>query len=271
MGRPNITALALPPLPYRPDRHADDFESVKASIIEDATRASALRQFERGGFCGAEAAALAVRLAQSAHGDPPETPASKLYMRDQRIRVFGHLWRLIDDTNRPVSTFTIVRRAWHRVADDLDTLDPVDLKVAFRQHLYRMGAAEADGWLFAALDGEFDENTQSFQPHLHGVACGEMIDVLDRLRPLRSFDPWVAHGPVPGCLRPIQLSRGALTNVPSCIAYQMKGFWKVQAGRTSRIPEPFGSQALLYLNRYRLTDLTLLVKLSVIRGKLVPT
>jgi hypothetical protein len=192
-------------------------------------------------------------------------------MRDQRIRVVGNLWRLTAEANCPVSTFSAVRQEWHRASEDLNTLDPVALKAAFRQDLYRVGAAEADGWLFAALDGEFDPPKQSYQSHLHGVASGGMIDVLDRLRTRPGYLPWRDNGVIPGCARPIRRSREPLTNVPSSIAYQMKGFWKVQAGRTSRIPEPFGSHVLLYLDRYRLTDLTLLVKLSVRQGKLVST
>ena len=270
MARPNITALSVPPKPYRPDIHSDDFETLNASKVEDATRARLLRQLKLGGSYVARAAELAARLEQSANGLPPDSPASKLYMRNHRIRVFGNLWRLVEETKRPVSTFTVVRQVWHRGFDNLDTLDPIKLKATFRQGLYREGATEADGWLFAALDGEFDPPTQGYQLHLHGVVCGGMIDVLDRLRPRTAYLPWQANGPVPGCGRPIQVSRAPLTNLPSSIAYHMKGFWKVEAGRTSRIPEPFGSHALLYLDQYGLNDLTLLVKLGVVGGKLIP-
>ncbi len=270
MARPNITDLALPQRRYRPDLHSRNFETVKSAQAEDALRVRLLDAIKHPGEFGAKVKDLAHRLRLSATSQFAESPASKLYMRNQRVRIFGHLWDLVESARSPVSTFTVVKQDWIRFPENLEDLDPICLKIAFRQDLYRAGAASALGFLFSALDCEFNPDCQSYQPHLHGIASGEMIQVLDRLRSRPSYKPWSSVGRVPGCANPIVLSRKDLTNLPSSISYGMKGFWKVQSwGRTRRIPEPFGSQALIYLDRFRLADITLLTKLHVSNGLLL--
>ena len=273
MARPNIAMLNMPPLAYRPDRRAQDFESRRASEDEDQLRANRLKKFAtvNDGALGERAVGLANLLQQSQTGNPPDTPASKLYMRDQRIRIFGQLWKLINEGDEErVSTFTVVKRDWLKFFSDLDQFDPATLKNAFRTDLYRCGAAGASGWLFCAWDCEFHPALQCYQPHIHGVAAGGMIDVLDTLRDKRGYKAWDNSATVPGCATPVRISRQTLTNMPSCLSYILKGFWKVKVGdQTRRIAEPFGSSSLLQIHMYHLKQLTMLLKLSIVNGELV--
>ena len=284
MGRPTISSLERPPRRYRPDLHMPRFETVEEAQREDARRAAFVstnpindsRQLQKrkGGLYRA--------LKASASGTPAVTPVSKLFMREFRIRTHGALWQLVDECTEPVSTFTIIKRSWIRFPDNIDHLDPVALKADLRTSLNRAGAKHTSGFLYASLDGEFMQEREIcnprfngvrpalYQVHFQGIASGEKIEVIDRLRKQRCFAPWMGDDKVRGCRTPVQLSREPLTNLPSPLAYTDKGFWKMQRnGKTLRIPEPHHTQVLLTLNDFRIEDLTLLMNLKVKAGKLL--
>lgn len=148
--------------------------------------------------------------------------------------------------------------------------DPARRLQAFRSTLNRRGAAEASGFLFACIHGEFDPTTCLFHLHLHGLASDGYLDLLDSLRSLPAYRS--ARGS--GEKQKVRIGRRPLDNLPYPLTYIVQSSWPSRwrgeidgvAQRSAiraRIPEPYHTAHLLWLDRWSLQDVTLLMGLRV--------
>lgn len=183
------------------------------------------------------------------------------------------------------TTFTIIPRGWDFTPEQLMSVVPWMLLKAFLSDLYRKGAAGARGWLFAFIHGEFDPVAGVFRLHVHGACSSEMVLVLDRLRTMRKYKSarLLPDGSWDPVYRRIWVRRKALHSLPDPITYIMQPFWpsrpiyiaadgKRRRVRQKRaIREPQHSVMLLWLDRWQLKDLTLMVGLRVTRAGLTVT
>ena len=106
MSQRNISDLSSPEAAFRVDRVTQrhnghvTFETSRFARDEDAKRAKRLLKTVRNspGLIDVDhALRLAAQLEQSAEiGDNPDSPASSLYMRKQRLKVIGALWKLME-------------------------------------------------------------------------------------------------------------------------------------------------------------------------------
>lgn len=278
MARP-LTSLPGLGDAYRVDRHSPGFETKGFSKREDAKRARLIRNGigKRGGLFKAKAAKeLAKRLSYAGRGKrAPKSLASSLYMRRQRIRVLGHLWKLVSEQrlNR-ISRIDLVPRGWVFQPRQLKRVDPGKLLGALKTDLYRCGAAKSDGLAFIVLHGEFDPEAEVYQLHVHGLATGGMIDVIDKLRKRRKYRTG------DGVKNRVEISRKKITNLAYRLTYLLKSYWpsrsifKVDGERrrvrkTRRAPEPFHTHYLLWLDKHSLNDITLLIHVSAGKDGLV--
>lgn len=287
MSYRNISCLDLPLRRYRPDisdSRKDGraiFESEDATKLEDARRSVLLRSAAHNSESNRTriaAAALAKKLSGAISGGYVATTlASSQYMRDQRIRICGALWELADDISfgQP-STFTAIGRGLKIPGPKLADVNPQRLCAAFRSDLNRHGAKSADGYLIAFIDGEYEPETDIFRLHFHGLVAGGMIGVLNGLREKpkyrtkrRKHDSWETRS-----LQRIKISRGPLTAMPDPITYLLKSFWSSRwegpidgtmrrQNRKCRIKEPRHSELLLWLDRWSLQEITLIMGLRV--------
>lgn len=286
MGRLSISSLPYPPETYRISRLTDGpsgrpiFETRMDTRAEDCHRATSLAKAVSQHPSDDPTAALdlARRLA-SAQSCDRRTLASSRYMRRVRLRLIGALWPLIARgpwTPNEVSSFTAIPRGWSFSPGTLETADPQKLLSRLRSQLNRAGAKDADGFLIAHLHGECEPQDRRYQLHAHGIAAGGMIAVLDRLRATPSY---TSDGLVRGRMH---ISRKPLRDIPYPLGYPFKSYWpcrrigmvggegliKRQRGH-HRIPEPYHSQVLLWLDRWSASDLTLLMNLRVGRDGFV--
>lgn len=286
MGRLNVSDLPYPSKPYRIDRLKGGpsggpfFESRTNARAEDFHRAKSLTKVATR-FPNSDPTAaldLARRLASGQSSDRT-TLASSRYMRRCRLRLIGALWPLVADgpwTLSEVSSFTAIPRGWSFSPETLETADPSKLLARFRSQLNRAGAKEADGFLIAHLHGEFDPQDRVFKIHAHGIAAGGMIAVIDRLRTTPSYasDELVRVR--------MHIRRKPLKDIPYPLGYPFKSYWPCRRigavgdeglikrqRRHGRIPEPYHSQVLLWLDRWSASDLTLLMNLRVGRDGFV--
>ncbi|MFN7025643.1 MAG: hypothetical protein ACK4QP_14230 [Pseudorhizobium sp.] len=276
MPRLTVHDMRLPFPQYRPDRaepcerSGHSFETMREAQEEDLHRAAGIRMaawstdapFDRDA-----ALALADRLERSGslqHGDPGSM-ASKVYMGLQRICIGGALWQLVDE-NEGYNVFSVRPRGWLYTAEELAELDPRELINRFRGVINRQRAGGPLGFLIAALHGEFDEDTGLFDVHLHGVADPVMLKVVDSFRALPNFRCRKKLGERPR----VVIGRKPLTNLPYPLTYRFQSSWPKrwngqidgvdERGNTRhRIPEPYHTALLVWLDRWSLTDITLLM------------
>ena len=293
MSRRSIAELRVPQRRFRPDLAKEDagknprFENQTAARQEDAKRAKNLHKSAETAKVASNAA-LARELAERlecglAEDSSAQSLASALYMRDLRIRVGGALWKLAEDScfGAP-ATFTAIGRGLEIPGRYLSSVDPRAVCAAFRSNLNRAGAKDATGYLAAFLDGEYEPLSDVFRLHFHGLVAGDMRDVLERLRTTRKYASSRDASAGERVVQHIRVSRRVLTNLPDPLTYLLKPFWPCRwegdingiqrrQGYRSRIPEPRHSQLLLWLDRWSLKDMTLLMGLRVGADGLIAT
>lgn len=267
------------------------FETLVQSEREDAIRARMLRLEAEGDLARTSALLEMANELDPSLNDDPQSCASSRHMRAERARILSWVWRVCDqitaanaDSTDPTpdpTTFHVIPPTFSVPSGDLHTKHPRQLLKQFRRHLYGAGAADADGILFAALDGAFDPAPERYPLHIHGLASGGMIAVLDKLRETRTYKP-AAPGDGPDRANtPIVVARAPLTNLPDPITYIMKSYWRLREtelgddgvrravdSNVMRIPKPAHSEHLLWLSRWKAKDLILMMGLRVINKKL---
>lgn len=294
MSGRGIGDLGLPPLRYRVDKGSaarrSAFETLRQSRAEDLVRArklcKAASKYPKQVNAGA-ALALACKLERAAAGcGAADSIASSTHMRGQRVNVAGALWQLIRRAGaKNVRSFTIIPRTWEISADELGNEDPRKRMRTLLAALYKAGAKDADGWIIAFIHGEWDPVGTVYRLHVHGFAYGGMIDAIDRLRRMPNYRSRrrLKDGTLSPVYRRVRMSREMLKGVPYLVTYRLQSYWpakaliiaddgsRVRARRKGRIAEPYHSQVLLWMDRWRVDDLTLMVGLRVTKGGLRQT
>ncbi|MDY6949247.1 MAG: hypothetical protein SXG53_26450 [Pseudomonadota bacterium] len=281
MARPSINDL---PRASRRNRRViaqSGLETVNQCREEDALRARQLNSDKVTSSSlidGAEASDLAVRLkANSERRDVSRTLASKRHMLALRMLFVAALIQFLKTVViRRTKSFTVVSKHWQVRPEQLLSQSAKRLLATFRSDLNRRGASGAKGWLICVLDIEYEPQRGIFVLHLHGLASGEMLGVLNRLRRMPKYRPVRTErdGLVP-IYRPIVIKPLARTGFERQLTYLLKSHWtstwrgllqddaKFRTARKSqRIPEPYHSLLLLWLDRYSLQDITLLMGLE---------
>lgn len=220
----------------------------------------------------------------SKRGKLPKTLASASYMRKHRIRIVGQLWELYETEIREggrATTFHILPRNWVFSSASLLTIDAKKLLEVFRRDLTRFGKLPEDGWLFAGIHGEFDENTETFHLHLHGAAAGSMIDRIDKLRRRPKYRQPKRRPHDTKKRVSVKVTRKALRDPMKALSYTLQSWWPVKSFtrpgaremtrklRRSRIPGHHHTRSLLWLDAHRLQDVTLQMSLQVKAGRLL--
>lgn len=277
-----LTRLPRSAAKYRKGILQTGFESKDQARAEVALRARRLKcpAASKSNLVDQDAAAkLAKKLKRSAKSAKlPRSLACPRFMRKQRLNIISSLWALVhQQSSVPAHTATVISGKWTTRPEDLGQLDPRKLLNGLRTDLNRCGAAGADGALIAIIHGEFEPNRSLYQPHCHLLAIGQMSDVVDQLRNLDKYQPVRGDNldtiPI-AC--PVRIQRQALSNMPLPLTYLLKSYWPSrwvsdlrpdgsydrQSG-IARIPEPFHTQALLWLDQWSLKDIILMMGMFV--------
>lgn len=283
----SITDLPLPEQRYRVDLHSPGFETRKKAAAEDALRATQLRKQAKGGKGkrARRARALANRLDPKLHPDTPQTPASARYMREQRIRIIGAIWKQVaTDRTGKVARFDVIKPKWATEVEDFRRSSATAIRAEFRADLRRTaaklypgGAGECEGFIYAPIHGEHEVVAGLYQTHFHVIATGDWVAVVDKLRDMRGY------GKTKRVKRPIR-ARRKLTDMAYALTYLLKSYWpgkwcgkvsgqasKRRRRKHGRIPEPHHTEVLLWLDRRTLPELTLMMGIRITKSGLVLT
>jgi len=295
--RQNVEELGPPPLPFRVDLRTANpdgvirFETPSECVREDEWRAkmmeAGLRQKLGGRKVTRGARNLLAYLGAKLTGaDDRPSAASRVAMRNWRVRVCSWLWSLIDPLEaKQWRFFTIVLPGWWVASGRLKKLTAKQLIGRLRRALCQAGSSDASGWLYAMIDGEFDGSTGGFALHVHGIATDGMIKVLRRLRKQPQFKRRMSDRtryPMISVRRKLKIDKPK-GYLPAAVTYTSKSFWvqhnslvddngkRSRVGKKHRIAErKHLVRHLVWLHEQPVRDQVLLIHLSVIGGRLVP-
>ncbi|WP_294211002.1 hypothetical protein [uncultured Sphingomonas sp.] len=284
MSRLSLGDLPMPPRCYRIDLMPDSrFETEAEAQKEDETRARRLRNYL--GRPSSEQAAC-TRLAGVILGsdtDDHRSLASAVVMRLHRIKITGGLWPLCQ---RERTYFvTLIPRGFSVTPDELMGIDPTKKNQWLRMTLARLGAkSDTDGWIYAYLEGEYNPVTGMIQLHWHLIMThSAMRKVIEQLREHSAFKRTIG-----ACNNSdrvdvrVMVKQVDQDTLPEIVSYATKAAWyskwraddetgarKSQKGKC-RIPEPALSKVLLWLDRWRVGDMTMLLNLHVTKNGIAP-
>jgi len=208
--------------------------------------------------------ALAERLESGlASSFPSATLASSRRMRMIRQALYvALLAAFAPHPDEELRTVTVIYSGWAFSPADLDRTTAAKLKQQFRQHLNRIGVMKLPGPLFAVLHGEFEPTSGRYQLHFHILTTAEKAAALMRLPELIKGYCAIATGAAP-------VRRSRVRDRGRQFSYLAKSYWPSRPvvmidGRPKRvrkprrIPEPFGTQVLVWLDRQSFADLVLM-------------
>jgi hypothetical protein len=191
-------------------------------------------------------------------------------MRDQRTRFTGAQLKLVEAVGvENVARVDITKPGLTRDLEGLLNETPARAMNELRTDLIRAGMSNCEGFVVGAYHNEFDPLHQTFQGHGHFLVGGEYIPALENLRKFKAYKrtEWVR--------RPILVNR-RLINLPHALSYILKSYWlsrpKLPLGANGgskrprmgqRIPEPYHTQVLMWLDQFQLSDLCLLMGVSI--------
>ena len=198
-------------------------------------------------------------------GFPPLTLASSMRMRTIRQGLSrGLLDAFAEFSDDDLQTVTVIYAGWSFTPAELDRATAAKLKALFRQHLHRVGVLDIPGPLFAVLHGEFEPSSGRYPLHYHVLTTAAKAAALKAGLTQKRIKGYTvtATGSAP-------VRRSRVRDRVRQSTYLAKAFWpsrpivmidgvpkRVREPR--RIPEPFGTQVLLWLDRQRFADLVVM-------------
>ena len=205
---------------------------------------------------------LVAKLNAGLGGMPSSSLGSAVTMRMVRQTVLGAMFSAFDGfSDEALRTVTVINRRWTLTPATLDRVTAKKLKNRFRTDLNRTGILKMPGPFIAILHGEFEPESGLYVLHFHILTTAEKDEALKRLKSLNGYQP-TQSGAAPVFSRPVRDRRKQFS-------YLLKAYWPARTIRMvsgapkrdrghHRIPEPFGSQVLLWLDRQQLRDLVIM-------------
>ncbi len=208
------------------------------------------------------------RLDGEAKGVPSNSLGSSVTMRTIRETVFGAMLTAFEDyPDGALETFTVINQNWTVSPADLDKTSAEKLKGRFRADLNKVGITRMQGPFIAFLHCEFEPASGLYIPHFHGTTTREKAEVLKGLKAKEGSKKFLGYVPTATGGAPVVCK--PVRDRHRQFSYLLKSYWPARTIRWidgapkrdrkhHRIPEPFASQVLLWLDRQRLRDLTIM-------------
>ena len=213
----------------------------------------------------------------------PDSLASSRKMRRIRRRVIGEIWRFHMGLGEAAgTTFHLVGENSTVSPEALMGTSALALRNAMRSCINRVMKFDRVAYpsaLIAFLHGEFDLLSGTYSLHWHGYACGAHLTAIERLRgKSNKFAPGRDGDGRDAIARPIMVERAELDNPARALSYALKSYWpavpKIEAEdggkprrvpKIRRIPEPHHSLHLLWLDQWKIADISLMMGMRVTR------
>lgn len=206
------------------------------------------------------------------NGERCGSPACPICKRNERrslVRDMLIIWPDQPEVLARLKALTLLHEDWIIPAGELDTLHPRTITDKLRKQLHRM---EFKGMVIGGIDGSFDADSKAWFIHVHLVAKGLNEEMIEKLRELYPASDSV---PVPVMVKPVK-------DAARQFSYVLKSFWNWRqryvddqghyntVEKRRRVPEPHHTEYLLWLDRFAVSDLMLLVGVRRYGGRLRP-
>jgi hypothetical protein len=259
------------------------FETEAVMQEEDQKRARMLLNPSGRSAAERRACKLLARRIRRAARDETSTLASASSQRGYRVRLIGGLLHLC--RGRRTYLVTLIPRGFEVTPEGLADVNPKNLTQWLRVTLRRCGAtANTRGWIYAYLEGEYNPATGMIQLHWHLIVRGDaMHAAVEGLRQHSRFRRVVGAVNNPDSIDVrVMVQQVRQRTMPQTIGYTTKGAWyskwraidensnrSSQSGKC-RIPEPVHSKVLLWLDRWKVGDMAMLLNLHVTKNGITP-
>lgn len=218
------------------------------------------------------ARALAVRLTCDDGQGPPASLAHPLYTRAfQRVQgsvLLVHV-REAGAAGLEAKSFHLVWPPHAVDAGMLHGVNPTRLTEWLRRRVLKHLPSNPRGWLYAHLHGEYEARSNTFIIHFHGIAAGDYLATLRGpvKAELKTEAKLLPNLPTSPKVRAV-LRFDPLRNAPRQVSYVLQSWWPsrpvvmtprgLKRVRTKhRIPEPYHSEYLVWLDRQSIAGLRL--------------
>lgn len=185
---------------------------------------------------------------------PHLTNPENLKWNDARSRVLGAAWKLLEATSNDQPKVFELRSPWWKIdPDGVESMCQKDMMGYLAQDIDACGGDEASGYFMSFLNTEYNHNEERFTWFVRGIACGEMLNVLNALRYVERF--WSYEGQRPG----VWVAGDPLTDIPSTVQWLFEPHYSYAyygpVGNDGRIlGENFNSSCYLYKDLLAFSD-----------------
>jgi len=255
---PAITAFETLDFAYKQDRKR--VASLMRLIRDEGSKPPKPVSRLRPLFDMERARILAKSLAEQVEYDDVEqwSLASSVAFRSLRAVVIPQLLEAFASYgDEQLRSFTVLKSAWVLSPEELLGKDALSIKSEFESDLRRAGIAEAPGPLIAFLHGECEPTSGKFVLHFHGITTVSKAKLLKKLKKLPGYVKTDTGA------SPVQSS--SVRARERQFTYRLQSFWPSRpvidgkrVRRKYRIPEPYHALSLLWLDKQRLLDLTIM-------------
>jgi hypothetical protein len=250
----------------------DGFETKEAAWAEDQIRAAAIGDYLRRNPDAPdehELRYLQDRILSAS------SPASARVMRKARKKWISNAVPLVDCHKEQARFFTVINPRWRFPAGGLLDVNPRASQQSFRMNLRKLLPSNPKGWLIGGIDGDFKPRSATFQLHIHGIATGDYLQAVDNLRHQPLFKSKAGKSECSPVVRPVQIKRKEMDELPSVCGYLLKPFWLQRAdlemneagqlGQSSslRIGEPHCFEVFRWFDRQRIASFIFSMNLAI--------
>jgi len=117
-----------------------------------------------------------------------------------------------------VQVFHIVLKRWAFPSEELASFSPDKFAERIRFHFRTAGISQSDGWILYRVHGEEEPHSGTIWPHVHGIAVGDAVDILEGLNAY--YNKYDVHD---GPKRKVMMQD--LKNINRQISYIFQTFW----------------------------------------------
>lgn len=199
----------------------------------------------------------------------PACPICKRNERGSLVRDMLTIWPDQPEVLVRLKALTLVHQSWIIPAGELDKLHPRTITDKLRKQFQRMGFT---GIIIGGIDGSYDPDLEVWFIHVHLIVEGLTKEMVEKFRDLYPASERI----------PVPVMAGPVNEAARQFSYVCKSFWNWRhryvddeghyntVEKKRRVPEPHHTEYLLWLDRFAVSDLMLLVGLRRYGGQLRP-